>query len=63
MAHPRQVLSRAQIFQNVWGFDDPTSNTLDVFISGLRRKTEESGDPRLIHTVRGSGYVVKAAPE
>lgn len=63
MAHPRQVLSRSQLFLNVWGFDDPTSNTLDVFVSGLRKKTEEWGGPRLIHTVRGSGYVVKPAPE
>ncbi len=61
-AHPRQVLSRAQLLRDVWGFDfDPTSNTLEVYIGYLRRKTEEGGLPRLIHTVRGVGYVIRPA--
>lgn len=60
MRHPRQVLSRAQIWREVWDYDfDPGSNTLEVFIGYLRRKTEAGGEPRLIHTVRGAGYVVK----
>lgn len=60
MEHPRQVLSRPQIWQRVWGYDfDPGSNTLEVFIGYLRRKTEAGGEPRLIHTVRGAGYVVR----
>lgn len=61
-AHPRQVLSRAQLLREVWGFDfDPTSNTLEVYIGYLRRKTEDGGLPRLIHTVRGVGYVIRPA--
>ena len=61
-AHPRQVLTRAQLLSAVWGFDfDPTSNTLEVYIGYLRRKTEEGGLPRLIHTVRGVGYVIRPA--
>lgn len=60
MAHPRQVLSRAAILREVWGFDfEPTSNTLDVYVMYLRRKTEAGGLPRLIHTERGTGYVLR----
>ena len=60
MSHPRQVLSRSQLWQHVWGYEfDPGSNTLEVFIGYLRRKTEAGGEPRIIHTVRGMGYVVK----
>lgn len=60
MLHPRQVLTRAQILAEVWGYDfDPGSNTLEVYIGYLRRKTEEGGLPRLVHTVRGVGYVVR----
>jgi two-component system response regulator MprA len=60
MAHPRQVLTRSTIFENVWGYDfGPTSNALGVYIGYLRRKTEEGGEPRLLHTVRGIGYVLK----
>lgn len=60
MLHPRQVLTRMQILQEVWGYDfDPGSNTLEVYIGYLRRKTEEGGWPRLLHTVRGVGYVLK----
>ncbi|WP_170991257.1 response regulator transcription factor [Herbidospora galbida] len=63
LAHPRQVLSREQILSAVWGFDfEPSSNSLDVYVMYLRRKTEAEGEPRLIHTVRGVGYVLKAAP-
>lgn len=60
MLHPRQVLTRMQILQEVWGYDfDPGSNTLEVYVGYLRRKTEEGGRPRLLHTVRGVGYVLK----
>ncbi|MFA6298684.1 MAG: response regulator transcription factor [Nocardioides sp.] len=60
MSHPRQVLTRTQLWQHVWGYDfDPGSNTLEVFIGYLRRKTEAGGEPRLIHTVRGTGYVLR----
>lgn len=60
MSHPRHVLTRAQLWQQVWGYDfDPGSNTLEVFIGYLRRKTEAGGEPRLIHTVRGAGYVLR----
>jgi two-component system response regulator MprA len=60
LKHPRQVLTRSTIFENVWGYDfGPTSNALGVYIGYLRRKTEEGGEPRLLHTVRGIGYVLK----
>ncbi|MCQ4084602.1 response regulator transcription factor [Streptomyces sp. RB6PN25] len=62
MAHPRQVLTREQILKAVWGFDfEPSSNSLDVYVMYLRRKTEAGGMPRLVHTVRGVGYVLRAA--
>ena len=62
MLHPRQVLTRTQILHEVWGYDfDPGSNTLEVYIGYLRRKTEEHGGPRLIHTIRGVGYVLRPA--
>jgi len=62
LAHPRQVLTREQILETVWGFDfEPASNSLDVYVMYLRRKTEIEGKPRLIHTVRGVGYVLRAA--
>ncbi len=58
--HPRQVLTRSVIFDRVWGYDfGPASNSLEVYVGYLRRKTEEGGEPRLIHTVRGVGYVLK----
>jgi two-component system response regulator MprA len=57
LAHPRQVLTREQILEAVWGFDfEPASNSLDVYVMYLRRKM---GEPRLIHTVRGVGYVLR----
>ncbi|SEG84646.1 two-component system, OmpR family, response regulator MprA [Thermomonospora echinospora] len=62
LLHPRQVLAREQILETVWGFDfEPASNSLDVYVMYLRRKTEAGGRPRLIHTVRGVGYVLRAA--
>jgi two-component system response regulator MprA len=63
LAHPRQVLTRAQIFDHLWGYDPgPTSNALAVYVGYLRRKTEEGGEPRLLHTVRGVGYVLREEP-
>jgi two-component system, OmpR family, response regulator MprA len=60
MRHPRQVLTRSTIFEHVWGYDfGPTSNALGVYIGYLRRKTESGGEPRLLHTVRGIGYVLR----
>jgi two-component system, OmpR family, response regulator MprA len=60
MRHPRQVLTRSTIFENVWGYDfGPTSNALGVYMGYLRRKTEEGDEPRLLHTVRGVGYVLR----
>jgi two-component system, OmpR family, response regulator MprA len=62
MRHPRQVLTRATIFDRVWGYDfGPTSNSLEVYVGYLRRKTEAAGGPRLVHTVRGVGYVLRGA--
>jgi two-component system response regulator MprA len=59
--HPRQVLTRGQIFDRVWGYDfGPASNSLEVYVGYLRRKTEAAGEPRLLHTVRGVGYVLRA---
>jgi two-component system response regulator MprA len=60
LRNPRQVLTRSIIFERVWGYDfGPTSNSLDVYIGYLRRKTEVGGRPRLIHTVRGVGYALR----
>jgi two-component system, OmpR family, response regulator MprA len=60
MRRPRRVLERAFILEEVWGFDFPTTaNSLEVYVGYLRRKTEAEGEPRLIHTVRGVGYVLK----
>ena len=60
LRHPRQVLTRSQIFERVWGYDfGPSSNALDVYIGYLRRKTERGTEPRLIHTVRGVGYALR----
>ncbi|UIX32912.1 response regulator transcription factor [Streptomyces sp. GQFP] len=61
LRRPGLVLDRAQILKDVWGFDfEPTSNTLDVYVMYLRRKLESRGEPRLIHTVRGLGYTLRA---
>ncbi|MDN5859232.1 MAG: response regulator transcription factor [Pseudonocardia sp.] len=63
LAHPRRVLTRSQILERVWGYDFPTTgNALEVYIGYLRRKTEADGEPRLIHTVRGVGYVLRDSP-
>ena len=60
MRHPRQVLPRSTIFEHVWGYDfGATSNSLEVYMSYLRRKTEAGGEPRLLQTVRGIGYVLR----
>ena len=60
MEHPRQVLTRELIFERVWGYDfGPTSNSLEVYVGYLRRKTEAAGERRLIHTARGVGYVLR----
>jgi two-component system response regulator MprA len=62
MRHPRQVLSRSTIFEHVWGYDfGAASNTLGVYMGYLRRKTEDGGSPRLLHTVRGIGYILRAS--
>ncbi|HKX73836.1 MAG TPA: response regulator transcription factor [Acidimicrobiia bacterium] len=61
LSHPRRVLTKSQILEAVWGFPaDTSSNTLEVYIGYLRRKLEEGGEPRLVHTVRGIGYVLRA---
>jgi two-component system, OmpR family, response regulator MprA len=61
--HPRQVLTRSRILEEVWGYDFPTTeNSLEVYIGYLRRKTEAEGEPRLIHTVRGVGYALRETP-
>jgi two-component system, OmpR family, response regulator MprA len=60
MLNPRQVLTRSLIFERVWGYDFGfASNSLDVYIGYLRRKTEAGGKARLIHTVRGVGYALR----
>jgi len=60
MVNPRQVLTRSIIFERVWGYDFGfASNSLDVYIGYLRRKTEAGGEPRLIQTVRGVGYALR----
>ena len=62
LLNPRQVLTRSVIFERVWGYDfGYGSNSLDVYIGYLRRKTEGNGQPRLIHTVRGVGYALREA--
>jgi two-component system, OmpR family, response regulator MprA len=61
LRNPRQVLTRSIIFERVWGYDfGPASNSLEVYVGYLRRKTEAGGEPRLLHTVRGVGYVMRA---
>lgn len=63
LANPRRVLTRSRILEEVWGFDFPTSgNALEVYVGYLRRKTEAEGESRLIHTVRGVGYVLRETP-
>jgi two-component system, OmpR family, response regulator MprA len=63
LTHPKQVLTRSRILEEVWGYDFPTSgNALEVYVGYLRRKTEAAGEPRLIHTVRGVGYALRETP-
>ncbi|NMB57796.1 MAG: winged helix-turn-helix transcriptional regulator, partial [Chloroflexi bacterium] len=63
LRHPRQVLTREMIFDRVWGYDfGGESNVLDVYIRYLRQKLEEGDEMRLIHTVRGVGYVLRETP-
>jgi len=58
----RLVVSRERLLEDVWGYDPfEQTNTIDVFISNLRRKLEQGGEPRLLHTKRGAGYVLRAA--
>ena len=60
LRNPRQVLTRSVVFERVWGYDfGPASNSLEVYVGYLRRKTEAGGEPRLIHTVRGVGYALR----
>jgi two-component system response regulator MprA len=64
LRNPRQVLTRDVIFDRVWGYDfGPTSNSLEVYVGYLRRKTEAEGEPRLIQTVRGVGYALREPVE
>ena len=63
LSYPKHVLTRSRILEEVWGYDFPTSgNALEVYVGYLRRKTEATGEPRLIHTVRGVGYVLRETP-
>jgi heavy metal response regulator len=60
MRNPGRVLTRPMLVQHVWGLDfDPESNIVDVYVGYLRRKVDAPGEPRLLHTVRGAGYVLK----
>lgn len=60
MTHPKQVLTRDYLMEQVWGYDyEGESNVLEVYVANLRQKLESGGEPRLIHTVRGVGYVLR----
>ncbi len=63
MQRPKRVLERSFILEEVWGFDFPTTaNSLEVYVGYVRRKLEADGEPRLLHTVRGVGYVLRETP-
>jgi two-component system response regulator MprA len=63
LRHPRQVLTRAVLFEQVWGYDfGESSNSIHVYLGYLRRKLEADGEPRLLHTVRGVGFVLREEP-
>ncbi|MEV4137579.1 response regulator transcription factor [Dactylosporangium sp. NPDC049742] len=63
LRHPRQVLTRGMLFEHVWGYDfGETSNSIHVYLGYLRRKLEADGGPRLLHTVRGVGFVLREEP-
>lgn len=62
MRNERIVISRQRLLDEVWGYDPfSTTNTIEVFVSNLRRKLEAGGEPRLLHTIRGAGYVLRAS--
>ena len=62
--HPRIVLTRERLLDSIWRMDaDTASNVVDVYVGYLRRETEAGGEPRLLHTVRGVGYVLRQTPE
>ena len=61
MRNERIVISRQRLLDEVWGYDPfSTTNTIEVFVSNLRRKLESGGEARLLHTIRGAGYVLRA---
>ncbi len=61
MRNERIVVPRQRLLEEVWGYDPfATTNTIEVFVSNLRRKLESGGEPRLLHTIRGAGYVLRA---
>jgi DNA-binding response OmpR family regulator len=63
MRHPRQVLTRDLLYERIWGYDfGGASNVIEVYIRALRQKLEQAGLPRLIHTIRGVGYVLRDDP-
>jgi two-component system response regulator MprA len=63
LRHPRQVLTRAALFEQVWGYDfGETSNSIHVYLGYLRRKLEAAGEPRLLHTIRGVGFALREDP-
>ena len=63
LRRPRRVLDRSFILEEVWGYDFPTTaNSLEVYVGYLRRKTESDGEPRLLYTIRGVGYVLRDSP-
>jgi two-component system, OmpR family, response regulator MprA len=63
LRHPRQVLTRTVLFEQVWGYDfGETSNSIHVYLGYLRRKLETGDEPRLLHTVRGVGFVLREEP-
>ena len=63
LRHPRQVLTRAALFEQVWGYDfGESSNSIHVYLGYLRRKLEAEGEPRLLHTVRGVGFALREEP-
>jgi len=63
LQRPKRVLERSFILEEVWGFDFPTTaNSLEVYVGYVRRKLEAEGEDRLLHTVRGVGYVLRETP-
>ena len=59
LRHPRQVLTREQLLEAVWSGEPETDNVVAVYVGYVRQKLEEAGEPRLVHTVRGAGYVLR----